>query len=116
MYNLKQLIFYSKFLNNELPKSISNILTKQIGTRRLCHTAYFLKPPRKANTENAKLCIRYSIPNLINNFDKTFILKLPDISRLTIKKNFKKVTMPKYPSVCDIPQCFICNYSPRIFT
>ena len=77
IFKLKQFIFYYKFVANKLPNPIKNILTKQREGVRSCHTAYFLMPPPRTNTENARQCIRYTIPNLINNYKaRMSIIKL----------------------------------------
>ena len=61
IFYLKQIIFYYKFLKNELPNPINKILTSKTRSLRTAHTAYFLKPPPKTNTEAVKQCIRYSM-------------------------------------------------------
>ena len=103
IFNLKQLIFYHKFINNNLPICLKNILTTQNRTLRSCHTAYFLKPPDMSNTEAGKQCIRHSIPKYINSYTektyKEFILELPSLSILSQKTKFKgknpKLLSPK---------------------
>ena len=78
-----------EFINNALPNAVSNILTMQSENTRTCHTSYFLKPPVRANTENAKQCLRHSIPYLINNFERSFIEKIRTLTIPTLKKIFK---------------------------
>ena len=108
IFILKQLIFYYKFINNSLPSPISTILTKQTRSLRSCHTAFFLKPPKRTNTEIAKKCIRYSIPTLINNYDRTFIENINSLSILTLKKNFKNKTLESYHFECTDQNCYPC--------
>ena len=108
------MIFYKKFLNGHLPLSIANVLSLQNINLRLCHSSYFLKPPDRVNTENAKQCIRYSIPKLINEFDSDFITAISRLSIQTIKTKFKQIMIPKYLSVCTVNQCYACNWTPNI--
>ena len=91
-----QFTFYHKFLNNNLPKCISNIISKQDSQIRSCHSSFFLKPPVRVRTESAKTCVRHSIPSLINNYDRTFIENLHSISLPCLKKQFKKKTIENY--------------------
>ena len=43
IFNLKQLIFYHKFINKKLPNPINSILVSEDRTLRSCHSAKFLK-------------------------------------------------------------------------
>ena len=106
--DLKQLIFYHKFINNNLPCSINNFLTRQNRNLRICHTAYFLQIPPATNTEIAKLCIRYSIPTFINGQDKKFIESIESLSVQTTKELFKKKTFDSYSFECTIENCYPC--------
>ena len=108
LFTLKQIIFYYKFIHNELPNSLKDILIRQEGDLRRCHTAYFLKPPACANTESAKLCIRYSVPALINNFNQTFIENLNSDSLFSIKEQYKAMTLAKYFHECTDINCYPC--------
>ena len=87
IYKQHQIIFYHKFLHNNLPKCISNILTKQSSQLRSCHSSFFLKPPARTRTESAKSCIRHTIPNLINNYERSFIENLHTYSIPSLKSN-----------------------------
>ena len=95
-------------MNNTLPYQLGSILTKQNRNVRSCHSAFFLKPPRKANLESSKSCIRYSIPTLINNFDHSFIGNLNTMSILSLKSKFKKMTIENYKFNCMEPNCYPC--------
>ena len=91
---MKQLIFYYNFIKDTLPNPVKNILTAETRDLRTAHTATYLKPPDKPNTEAAKQCIRFSIPEFINEFgkdkkDKEFINNLPDVYILTLKTQHK---------------------------
>ena len=108
-FHLKTTTFYHKFMNNKLPCSIENILTKQSENRRSCHTSYFLKPPTKANTESAKQCIKYTIPIVINNYEKLFIENMVSMSVLTIKNQFKTKSFENYTFQCSEINCFPCS-------
>ena len=99
---------YFKFIKKQLPSQLSNLLTIQNNNVRSCHTAFFLKPPVATNTECAKLCIRYSIPSLINNFQRTFIENIPSLSILTLKKKFKILTFANYTTICTDVNCYLC--------
>ena len=108
-----------------LSKPITNILIKQESNVRSCYKAFFLKPPQKANTEFAKQCIRYSIPDFINEFDKTFIDNTKTlIENLTSNKNFienltsnsiesvknqfKILCLKRYSFECTDESCYPC--------
>ena len=54
----------------------------------------------RANTEMAKQCIRHSIPNLINNYDKIFIELFTSISILSLKRQFKAKPFDNYLTEC----------------
>ena len=108
IFILKQIIFYYKFTKNQLPSQIQNILTKQTSNLRRCHSHYFLKPPTRVNTECAKLCIRHSIPTLINNYDKTFIENINSLTILGLKNKFKKSIFDKYTFICTEANCYPC--------
>ena len=117
IFSLKQIIFYYKFITNSLPISLKNILTKQDGDLRLCHTSYFLKPPIMANLECTKKSIKYSIPALINNFttatdenenDRSFIENISSLTLLSLKTKFKIITFEKYAFSCTDQNCYPC--------
>ena len=91
IFNLKQIIFYKKFIQGSLPYALQLMLQAQDTHHRSCHTSFFLKPPIKANTEIAKLCIQHSIPLFINNFNFNFVNPVRDISLSSLKNNFKKL-------------------------
>ena len=109
IFNLKQLIFYYKFKKNSLPNPIKDILIEENRELRTCHTAFFLKPPPLANTESAKLCIRYSIPSFINAYDKKFIENITSVSILTMKNKFKNYTFNSYYAECNDQSCYACT-------
>ena len=109
IFELKQIIFNHNFLHGSLPLSLSNILARQDGIIRRCQQFYDLKPPRKANTESAKTCIRYSIPIIINSFDKEFIDSLANVSILTLKRNYKKKMNSYHVSNSPILNCYVCS-------
>ena len=109
IFKLKQLIFYYKFTHDQLPNSIKNILVAETRILRLAHTAFFLKPPPFVNTECAKKCIRHSIPELINNFDKNFIDNFENWSLLGLKNHFKLKTLNSYEIECTTPKCYPCK-------
>ena len=109
IFNLKQLTFYHKFISNNLPKPIAQLLVSQTRELRSCHTAYFLEPPPKANTESAKKCLRYSIPDFINSYDQQFIINTSSLSILSIKNQFRKRTIDGYIAECLDPTCYACS-------
>ena len=112
IFKLKQILFYKNFITNKLPHPIKDILTIQHSELRACHTSYFLKPPAKTNTEIAKQCIRYSIPDLINDKkNKTFIEKncQGQLSSETVKNLFKIKTFATYTSDCTDENCYPCK-------
>ena len=106
---LKQLVFYYKFIWNTLPTPIKNILTTQSNQVRACHTAFFLKPPIFVNTENAKQCIRHSIPKLINGSDKKFIVNIISGSIANLRLLYKDVTYLNYNTECEDENCYPCT-------
>ena len=108
IFSIHQFVFYHKFLNFNLPVCLNNILTKQAESVRSCHSSFFLKPPQRFRTESARLCIRHSIPNLINTFNRDFVTKIKDISVDTLKRNFKILTLSQYNFVCTDPNCYPC--------
>ena len=77
------------------------------------HTAPFPKPPDKPNSDEAKKCIRFSIPAFINSFDRTLIRNANNLSTITLKKNFKSLMFSNYNFVCDIPNYFPCSNKTR---
>ena len=109
MFDLKQLIFYKKFLHGLLPVSLQSLLESQIYNHRQCHSSFFLKPAVKTKTEVAKLCIRHSIPEFINQFNFEFISRLRDNSISSVKNGFKELVFSSYQSECRIENCFVCG-------
>ena len=112
IFNLKQIVFYHKFINDQLPPTLANILSKQEPNRRSCHSHLFLKPPRLALTENAKQCIRHTIPDFINdfkNFKKDFIKNINLLSLLTLKQQFKSQKLENYAFECTDHNCYPCK-------
>ena len=104
----KQINFYHKFINNKLPSALNSILAIQDNSVRSCHSFFFLKPAQKANTETAKQCIRHSIPHLINNFDRTFISDIVNVSEASLKAKFRKKALLNYNFRCEDDHCFPC--------
>ena len=112
IFNLKQIVFYHKFINDQLPPTLANILSKQEPNRRSCHSHLFLKPPRLALRENAKQCIRHTIPDFINdfkNFKKDFIKNINLLSLLTLKQQFKSQKLENYAFECTDHNCYPCK-------
>ena len=114
IFKLHQLTFYHKFVNDNLPACLSDILIKQNTNLRSCHTSYFLKPPMRTNTENAKKCIRHSIPNFINSYDRNFINNIENLSIFTLKKQFKSFVFSQYTFECRELNCYSCNFANQI--
>ena len=114
IFKMKQLIFYYNFIKDTLPNPVKNILTAETRDLRTAHTATYLKPPDKPNTEAAKQCIRFSIPEFINEFgkdkkEKEFIDNLPNISILTLKTQYKNKIFVSYPPKCTEEECYPCS-------
>ena len=108
IFNQHQLVFYHKFRNLCLPTSMSNLITIQNNNVRSSHSAFFLKPPIRTNTESAKLCIRHTLPNFINSYDRNFINQIPNISIQTLKTKFKQTILSGYNFECNDPLCYPC--------
>ena len=115
IFQIHQFNFYYKFLNSSLPQCLNHILDRQNTNVRQCHTSFFLKPPARVNMESTKLCIRHSIPNLINTYDRSFVLKLPNnhFSFCSLKNRLKLTALSKYDYTCTDSFCVPCNYSSR---
>ena len=89
IFKQHQFTFYNKFKKNSLPVCLANILTNQEANVRQCHTSFFLKPPNRVNLECTKLCIRHSIPQLINTYDTPFVDSIGSLSLPALKRMFK---------------------------
>ena len=108
IFRQHQFTFYYKFKNNMLPNCLSNIISNQEANVRQCHTSFFLKPPNRVNMECTKLCIRHSIPQLVNTYDRVFVNSISNISLPSLKRNFKLLTLTNYNFVCTDQNCYSC--------
>ena len=91
-----------------MPFCLSNLITIQNENVRSSHTYFYLKPPIRTNTESAKLCIRHSIPNLINSYNRNFVDQIPNMSIQALKTKFKRITLLNYNYECHDPLCYPC--------
>ena len=57
----------------------------------------------------ARKCIRYSLPNLINETSSDVIDKVFTHSVNGFKLYVKKCIIQKYSDTCHIVNCYICN-------
>ena len=111
IFILQCLKFYYKFSHKQLPVYFndffprnSDIHTYPTRNREALH----LRPYRNSTT---KKCIRFHIPNLINNLpvyvrEKIISHSLPGFAHYT-----KIYLIGKYENVCDKRNCYICNRS-----
>ena len=63
----------------------------------------------KVNHEFAKKCIRYSIPDTINDMPTSIIQKIYTHSMHSLGNYYKKYTISQYQSDCYIINCYICR-------
>ena len=57
----------------------------------------------------AKKCIRYSLPNLINETSSNIIDKVYTHGVNGFRQYVKKCMIQKYSDTCHIINCYICN-------
>ena len=110
IFTLNQLKFYHKLINDKLPQYFNqlplyeNRLIHQHNTRIAgnIHTV-------KTKHTFAKKCLRYNLPNLINNTHKNIKDKVHTHSLTGFSTYIKKICVDKYENTCHIRNCYVCN-------
>ena len=111
IFTLQCTKFYYKFTKNKLPKYFHNFFQRNsdihtFNTRNR-HKLH-LYPFRNATTKN---CIRFHIPNVINNIPIQVIEKVDTHSLSGFSHYVKLYLIAQYPLECFIQNCYICGTS-----
>ena len=101
--------FYYKFVHNNLPLYFKNFFHRNIdihdhNTRNRGQLHLF-----QFNNSTTQNCIRFNIPNLINNFPSNVKEKIETHSLSGFTRYLKMYLIGKYQVECYIDNCYICN-------
>jgi hypothetical protein len=108
MYQLASLKLYFKYINDLLPECFSTMF----DSTRLEH-GYDLRHHRLPVPVSRKVftskCIRYSIPNLVNNMPLNITAKFQTHSLQGFSNYVKRYFINQYKENCTKPNCYVCN-------
>ena len=110
IFSLCQLKFYYNLVHRKVPEyfyqlpfyanhEVHDHYTRQQQNLHICVAKHTF----------AKKCIRYSLPNLINETSSNIIDKVYTHSVNGFKQYVKKCMIQKYSDTCHIINCYICN-------
>ena len=110
IFSLCQLKFYHNLVHREVPEyfyqlplyanhDVHNHYTRQQQNLHICVVKHTF----------ARKCIRYSLPNLINETSSDIIDKVYTHGVNGFKLYVKKCIILKYSDTCHIVNCYICN-------
>ena len=111
IFELQCAKFYYKFSKGCLPIYFRNFFQRndnihQHNTRN--RNSLHLFQYRNHTTKN---CVRFNVPNLINNLPENVREKIFTHSLGGFSHYLKKYLISKYPSECTIVNCYICHNS-----
>ena len=107
---LQELKFYYKYENKLLPHYLQSLpfqLNTNIHRTRSQNKNFQWRPMH----EYAKKCIRYNIPNTVNNITTNIIDKIYTHSMQGFTGYVKQSLLQFYQQSCTIPNCYICSRS-----
>ncbi len=107
---LKELKLYYKYKNKKLPNYLQNLpfkdnISTHFHTTRIQHKNHIFRPKH----EYAKKCIRYDIPNLVNNTPHNIIEKIYTHGLQGFSRYVKNHLLQLYQDNCTIVNCYICR-------
>ena len=109
IFELQCAKFYFKFVNNQLPLYFENFFRRNDDIHRHntrnrgeLHLFHF-------NNSTTQNCIRFHIPNLINNLPDMIKNKIHTHSLSGFSHYLKSFMIGRYTSQCTIENCYICN-------
>ena len=110
LFSLCQLKFYHNYLNKLLPHHFINMYFKMNNEVHHYSTRISTKlHVSKVKHSFAKRCIRYSLPNLINQSPTRITYKLLTHSLQGLSHYAKHQALTKYSSECNVLNCYICR-------
>ncbi len=106
---LQELKLYYKYKNKKLPHYLQNLHFKDntsthFNATRIQHKIHIFRPKH----EYAKKCIRYDIPNLVNNTPHNIIEKIYTHNLQGFSRYVKNHLLQLYQDNCTIINCYIC--------
>lgn len=99
-----------KFINGPIPEYFADILNPNASSIHAYNTRYSLDirlPP--VRHEFARNGIKYKFSELFNNMPEAFKSKISTHSFHGFKNYIKIKFIENYDTVCNIPECFVCN-------
>ena len=110
LFSLCQLKFYHNYLNKLLPHHFINMYFKMNNEVHHYSTRISTKlHVSKVKHSFAKRCIRYSLPNLINQSPTCITDKLLTHSLQGLSHYAKHHALTKYSNECNVLNCYICR-------
>ena len=108
IHQIQQLKFYHKLINNQTPKNFTsldlvfNFENHEHNTRRRNYITH------RVRREYANLCVRNSLPYLLNNTDQIILSKTTTHSLHDFAIYIKNSILNTYKDECNIDNCYIC--------
>lgn len=110
IYLLQIYKLYYKIINQNVPEYFKNLLIKRANTIHSHHTRnsskFFLPNMRLAQT---KTSTSVKVSALLNNTEFSLYSKIETHSLQGFSTYYKTITIQKYPTECNISNCYICN-------
>ena len=100
--------FYYKYKHGNIPLYFSNFFTRNSDIHSYQTRRRNELRPINFNNINTRNCIRFHIPNLINNLPENVKSKIDTHSMKGFSHYFKIYLIGKYQLECYIQNCYIC--------
>ena len=110
IFEICQMKFDHNYLNKNLPHFFNQMIfqnNNQIHRYETRINSQFHLP--KIKHSFAKLCIRYSLPSILNNAPACITEKIKTHSLNGFTSYAKNYVIKNYSSVCAIENCYICR-------
>ena len=121
IHQIQQLKFYHKLIKNQTPKYFTsldlvfNFENHEHNTRQRNYITH------RVRHEYANLCVRNSLPYLLNNTDQIILNKTTSHSLHGFAIYIKNSILNTYKDECNIDNCYICldrpsyKFAPHVF-
>ena len=100
--------FYYKYENGSLPQYFNNMFPKTASHSYNTRGHFETRTPR-VFTSSSKKCLRYFVPEILQKTTHLILDKMRTHSYHGYSQYIKRLAINKYETVCQIPDCYICN-------
>ena len=112
IFKLQCTKFYYKHTHNKLPDYFRDFFRRNSEIHGYQTRNREQLRPQTMNNISSRSCIRFHIPNVINNLPTNVTDKIGTHSLSGFSHYVKLHLLEKYPIECVIQNCYVCNSSP----